>query len=38
MPLSENVGFAREVEKVVRAEGAVPATTALIDGTASKSA
>ena len=32
MPFPENVGFAAEVEKVVRAEGAVPATTALIDG------
>ena len=32
MPYPENVGFAGEVEKVVRAEGAVPATTALIGG------
>lgn len=32
MPYPENVEFAAEVEKVVRAEGAVPATTALIDG------
>jgi len=32
MPYPENVDFAAEVEKVVRAEGAVPATTALIDG------
>ena len=32
MPYPENVGFAAEVEKVVRAEGAVPATTALING------
>ena len=32
MPYPENVSFAAEVEKVVRAEGAVPATTALIDG------
>lgn len=32
MPYPENVGFAAEVEKVVRAEGAIPATTALIDG------
>ena len=32
MPYPENVGFAAEVEKVVRAEGAVPATTALIGG------
>jgi len=32
MPYPENVAFAAEVEKVVRAEGAVPATTALITG------
>lgn len=32
MPYPENVGFAAEVEKVVRAEGAIPATTALIGG------
>ncbi|MEN6418975.1 MAG: pseudouridine-5'-phosphate glycosidase [Clostridiaceae bacterium] len=32
MPYPENVGFAAEVEKVVRAEGAVPATAALIHG------
>ena len=32
MPYPENVSFAAEVEKVVRAEGAVPATTALING------
>ena len=32
MPYPENVDFAAEVEKVVRAEGAVPATTALING------
>ena len=32
MPFPENAGFAAEVEKVVRAEGAVPATTALIEG------
>ncbi|MCE5189797.1 MAG: pseudouridine-5'-phosphate glycosidase [Eubacteriales bacterium] len=32
MPYPENVAFAAEVEKVVRAEGAVPATTALIAG------
>jgi len=32
MPYPENVDFAAEVEKVVRAEGAIPATTALIDG------
>ena len=28
MPYPENVDFAAEVEKVVRAEGAIPATTA----------
>ena len=32
MPYPENVEFAAEVEKVVRAEGAVPATMALIGG------
>ena len=32
MPYPENVDFAAEVEKVVRAEGAIPATTALING------
>lgn len=32
MPYPENVAFAAEVERVVRAEGAVPATTALIGG------
>lgn len=32
MPYPENVAFAGEVEKVVRAEGAVPATIALIGG------
>ena len=32
MPYPENVSFAAEVEKVVRAEGAVPATMALIGG------
>ncbi len=32
MPFPENVGFAAEGEKVVRAEGAIPATTALING------
>ena len=32
MPYPENVTFAGEVEKVVRAEGAVPATAALIGG------
>lgn len=32
MPYPENIGFAAEVEKVVRAEGAIPATAALIHG------
>ena len=32
MPYPENVAFAAEVEKVVRAEGAIPATIALIGG------
>lgn len=32
MPYPENIAFAGEVEKVVRAEGAVPATIALIGG------
>lgn len=32
MPYPENVEFAGEVEKVVRAEGAIPATMALIGG------
>ena len=32
MPYPENLTFAAEVEKVVRAEGAVPATAALIGG------
>ena len=32
MPYPENVSFAAEVEKVVRAEGAIPATAALIHG------
>ena len=32
MPYPENLSFAAEVEKVVRAEGCVPATCALIDG------
>jgi len=32
MPYPENVDFAAEVQKVVRAEGAIPATTALING------
>ena len=32
MPYPENISFAAEVEKVVRAEGAVPSTIALIGG------
>ena len=32
MPYPENIAFAAEVEKVVRSEGAVPATIALIGG------
>ena len=32
MPYPENVAFAAEVEKVIRAEGAIPATLAVIDG------
>lgn len=32
MPWPQNLGFAAEVEKTVRAEGAVPATMALIGG------
>ena len=32
MPYPENLTFAREVEKIIRAEGAVPATMAIIDG------
>ena len=32
MPYPENVAFAAEVERVIRAEGAVPATLAVIDG------
>ena len=32
MPYPENLEFAHEVEKIVRAEGATPATTAIIDG------
>ena len=32
MPYPENVEFAKEIEKVIRAEGAVPATLAIIDG------
>ena len=32
MPYPENLGFAKQVEETVRAEGAVPATMALIGG------
>ncbi len=32
MPYPQNSGFAAEVEKIIRAEGAVPATMAIIDG------
>lgn len=32
MPYPENLEFAHNVEKVIRAEGAIPATTAIIDG------
>jgi pseudouridine-5'-phosphate glycosidase len=32
LPRPENAGIAREIEAVVRAEGAVPATIAVIDG------
>ena len=32
MPWPDNLGFARKVEAAVRAEGAVPATMALIGG------
>jgi len=32
MPYPENVAFAGEIEKVIRAEGAVPATMAVING------
>ena len=32
MPYPENVAFAAEVEKVIRAEGAIPATLSIIDG------
>lgn len=32
MPYPENLTFAREVERIIRAEGAVPATMAIIDG------
>jgi pseudouridine-5'-phosphate glycosidase len=32
MPYPQNLGFAADVEKIIRAEGAVPATMAVIDG------
>ena len=32
MPYPQNSGFAAEVEKIIRAEGAVPATMAMING------
>ena len=32
LPYPENLDFARKVEEIVRAEGAIPATTAIIDG------
>lgn len=32
MPYPDNIAFAQTVEELVRAEGAVPATTAVIDG------
>lgn len=32
MPFPENLGFAHKVEEIVRGEGAVPATTAIIGG------
>ena len=32
MPYPENLEFAKKVEKVVRAEGAIPATTAVLNG------
>jgi pseudouridylate synthase len=32
MPYPQNLGMAREVEKVIRAQGALPATIAIIDG------
>lgn len=32
MPYPENVEFAHKVEEIVRAEGAIPATTAIING------
>ena len=32
MPWPQNLGFAREVEEIIRGEGAVPATMAVVDG------
>ena len=32
MPFPENVEFAHKVEEIVRGEGAIPATTAIIGG------
>ena len=32
MPYPENLSFAREVEKIIREQGAIPATMAIIDG------
>ena len=32
MPYPENVAFAKDIEKIIREEGAVPATMAVIDG------
>ena len=32
MPYPDNVAFAKEIERVIRAEGAIPATLAVIDG------
>lgn len=32
MPYPENLSFAREVEKIIREQGAVPATMAIING------
>ena len=32
MPYPENIAFAHKVEEIVRGEGAIPATTAIIDG------
>ena len=32
MPYPENLEFAHKVEEIIRGEGAIPATTAIIDG------